>query len=433
MSADRLSWRRPAWAGALALAALILGLGGWSVTAELSGAVVTQGRVTVDGQHVALQHPEGGVVAGLFVRDGARVTAGQPLVRLDGAALQSDLRMVEDRLTDLAARIARLEAERDGRTHPEFPADLLSRARQDAAVAALVAGQTSLFQARLATLADLRAQLERRIAQGEARIRGLSAQILATQDLARLAEQDLARQRPLLAQGLVPQTAVLALEREVARLSGEAGALAAASAGAADEIAEIGLQIASLVAQRREAAMAELRELAPLQAELVERRQHLRHRIDRLTLRAPVAGTVLGLAVAAPGAVLAAGDTALQLVPLEAPLVIAARVPPLHRWRIAPGQSAELVFPALASGSDAPRLTGQVADISPDALPDPAGGSPAYALRIAVPAAEISRLGDRAFLPGLEVQVFLKTGSRRPLDYLVDPFARYISQAFRED
>jgi HlyD family secretion protein len=431
MTAADPSIRGPATLGLIALALLVLGLGLWSVTATLSGAVMARGRVEVDQSRRPVQHPDGGLVAELLVRDGASVAAGDVLVRLDATDLQAELALVDLRLTDLVLRSARLAAERDGLPAPVFPPDLVATAAERPGLAGQIRGQAELFAARRATVDEMREQLAQRIVQVEAEIAGLVAQQQALDDQAGILRQELAAQDRLLGRGLVPQATALALRRDLARLAGQMAESTAAVAASKGRIAEIRLQITGIAARRSEEAAAELRQIEPVMHELQARRAALADRIARLDLRAPVAGTVMGLAISGVGAVLRPAETALVLVPTDRPLVVIAAISPLHVDEVTPGQDADLAFPALAA-RDAPRLHGRVTQVSPDALADPATGVAQYGVRIEIAAEELKRLGDRTLVPGMPVDVFLATRPQTPLAYLVEPFAAYFGRAFRE-
>ncbi|MBA3912126.1 MAG: HlyD family type I secretion periplasmic adaptor subunit, partial [Rhodobacter sp.] len=150
-----------------------------------------------------------------------------------------------------------------------------------------------------------------------------------------------------------------------------------------------------------------------------------------LEVRAPVAGIVLGLQVTTPRAVLRAAEPVLYLIPQDRPLVITARIAPIQIDEVAIGQPAELVFPAF-SARDTPTLKGKVTLVSADALTDSQTGAIYYTAELQLDDGEQSRLGDRALLPGMPVEVFLQTGRRSPLAYLVQPFTDYFARAFRE-
>jgi HlyD family secretion protein len=426
-----ISVKRPVILGLVALVVLLFGFGLWATLTHLSGAIVATGQIEVERDRQVVQHLDGGVVAEILVTEGARVTAGQPLLRLDGAAIRSELTIVEGQLSELSGRSARLIAERDGATTLDFPAEILALAQTSPEVAAQLDGQSRLFQARAATLAEQRQLLLRRIDQISAQSNGIAAQRAALTRQLDLIEQELTSQQSLLDKGLAQAGAVLALQREEARLDGQIGELAAELARTEGQITEIEIEMSSLDTKRREEATTELRQIGPMVLELAERRRALQDRIDRLEIRAPVAGIVLGLQVTTPQSVLRAADPVLYVIPQDRPLVITARIPPIHIDEVAVGQEAELVFSAF-SARDTPHLTGRVMLVSPDALTDPQTGATYYTAEIELADSERARLGTQTLVPGMPVEVFLQTGRRTPIAYLVKPFTDYFARAFRE-
>lgn len=424
----RFPARRPAALGLTALAALVITLGLWGGLTTLDGAVIAPGQVEVAQNRQVVQHPDGGVVADIAIREGQPVAAGDLLLTLDGTALTAEHRIVTAQFLDLRTRRARLEAERDDAPTPSFPADLDPA---DPQVADLIEGQRRLFEARRDTLDKQREQLTRRRAQIGAQIGGIDAQTDALTRQLALIRRELATQQGLLDKGLAQSARVLALEREEAGLQGRLGELAASRAQSEGRITEFDLEILRLAALRREEALAELRDIIPLEREAAERAATLADRIARLEVRAPVSGLVLGLAFTTPRAVIRPADPILFLVPQDRPLVIAARVPPLHIDEIQPGQPVRLMLPAFPT-SDAPDLTGTLSVISADALADPSTGIPFYRAEITLAPDQLSLLGDRALLPGMPVDAFFLTTPRTPLAYLFQPLTIYFQQAFRE-
>ena len=430
MSGPNLSVRRPVALGLAALAALVLGFGLWSVLTRIEGAIVAHGRVGVDQDRQVVQHPDGGVVAEILVREGALVDAGALLLRLDGAALQSERAIVAGQLVELELRSARLLAERDGLSAPAFPATLVALAPTDADIAARISGEAGLFHARHDTLVERQKLLEQRILQLDSEVAGLATQIDALARERALIDAELSDQEALLQKGLTPAARVLALRREAARLDGTAGQLAAAMAQAKGQIIAVRIEVGGLDTLRREDAAAALRDLAPALLELAERRRALDDRIARLEVRAPVSGIVLGLQVTTPRAVLRPADPILYLVPQDRPLVITARISPNQIDAVAIGQPADLVFPALRS-HDLPPLAGRVTRLSPDALTDAQTGLTYFTAELALDPAT-GAAGGVPLLPGMPVEVFVRTGSHSPLTYLLQPFAEYFTHAFRE-
>ncbi|HVI64421.1 MAG TPA: biotin/lipoyl-binding protein, partial [Bradyrhizobium sp.] len=169
------SLRRHLLSAAALIVILVFGMGGWAATVELSGAVITSGQVVVDSNVKKVQHPTGGIVGEVRVRDGYRVKEGDIVVRLDETQTKANLLIVTKSLDELAARQAREEAEREGAGQVLFPRELLARF-DDPDVAHVVSEERKLFAIRREAREGQKAQLRERIAQLKEEIRGYEAQ-----------------------------------------------------------------------------------------------------------------------------------------------------------------------------------------------------------------------------------------------------------------
>lgn len=428
----RYSIRRHMALGFIALGLLVGGLGAWSVSVTISGAVVAGGQVMVASNRQVVQHPDGGVVGEILVADGDMVEAGQVLISFDATLQRSRLAVVEGQINEVLARRARLEAERDGLDALNLPPELADRA-DDPAIARLIAGQTSLFQARATTLAGERAQLAERITQIENQIAGASAQRVALQTQLDLLQPELRDQQDLLSRGLTQAATVSALQREAARLAGSIGEIDASIAESRGRIAEIELDSIRLGSSFREDAISTLRDLDYSEIELRESRLSLLETLSRLDLRAPRAGIVYGLTVHAIRAVVQGAEPILYIIPQDSPLVIAARIPLIDIDQVYVGQQARLRFAAFDL-RNTPELLGQITRISPDSLVDERTGFSYYAAELSLLPDELAKLGEgQTLLPGMPVEAFIATRDRTPLNYLVKPMADYFNRAFRED
>ena len=430
-AAKAWSTRRPVTYGLLTLVALVAGFGTWSVMTTISGAIVTSGQIEVEQNRQVVQHPDGGVVATINVAEGDTVAAGDLILTLDGAMIHSELAIVEGQFFEALARRARLEAERDNAAELTFAKDLLKAAPQRAEVLEKIEGQRRLFEARRESLASQTEQLDKRRDQIEQQIVGIDAQKQALSTQLMLLQQELTDQKVLLEQGLTQASRVLALQREVASLSGQLGELNATRAQAEGRITETEIEVLRLASDLREEANAQLRDSGAQELELAERRRALAERIARLDVRAPVSGIVLGLTVTTPRAVLRPADPVLYLIPQDRPLVIAAQVPPIHIDQIYVGQSVKLVFSAFST-NDTPELNGRVAVVSADALIDQRSQAPYYRAEIVLDPGELDKLAGQTLLPGMPVEAFIQTDARTPLAYLLKPFTDYFNRAFRE-
>ena len=417
--------------GAVTLTALVGGFGGWAITAPIAGAVIAVGQLEVERDRMVVQHPDGGVVEEINVIEGSRVAPGDVLMRMDGGQLRSELAVVESQFFETLARRGRLEAERTNLQAPEFPVLLQDAAVDNTDVAAKLDGQKALFRARLETMAQLEAQLERRAEQARLQIVGIDAQLAAFQAQIYHLAEELAAQESLLERGLAQAPRILALRREKARLEGSLGALQADRAATEERITEIGIERLRLTLDRREAAEEQLSDIAVRELELAERRGVLKERLTNLELRAPVAGGVLDLQVTAPGAVIRAAEPVLYLIPEGRPLVVVARVEPTDIDEVFTGQEAQIILAGLSARmmSD---LQGVVSRVSADVLTDPMTGASFYRVEIVLPPEELAKLEGRALVPGMPAEIFLSTYTRTPLTWLAQPLLEYFSRAFRE-
>jgi len=433
MSAARKSWSvgGPIRVGIGALLVLVAGFGGWSVTTTLAGAVVASGQIEVDRNRQAIQHPDGGVVAMLEVGEGDRVEEGQVLLRLDAAELSTELAVAAARLAELRARRARLEAERDGLETLSFPEALEALGAADPEVADLLTGQRNLFDARADTMAREVEQLRGRITQIGAQVDALRAQEDALSQQVVLVEEELTLRRTSLDRGIGTREPVVQLQQELVQLRGSLGEVTARRAEAAERVIETELSILQVTTERREQAIVELREIRVSEQELAERAANLSRRIDRLELRAPVAGRLLGLTIFGPGAVLRPADPFAFLVPEGRPLVISARVPAIDIDQVFAGQTVSLRFPAFDQRT-MPEVTGEVSQVSADAFTDEVSGGSFYRTEIVMAEDQAALLGDRVLVSGMPVEAYIRTQDRTPLTYLLEPFTTYFSRAFRE-
>lgn len=426
-----ISTRAPLLLGAVAIAILLGGFGAWSTLSQIAGAVVASGQVEVEQNRQIVQHPDGGVVAEILVKDGDLVAAGTPLIILDGTLLRSELAIVEGQFFEILARRGRLEAERDDADTITYPDELVAFAVARPDIKALMTGQDRLFSARAESQANELSQLSRRREQIASQIEGIASQRAAADSQLRLIGEELKDLKTLLDRGLTQAARVLALEREEARLAGSAGQLDASRAEAEGRATEIDIEILKLGSSRREEASTQLRDLGYRELELAERRRSLIEQVSRLEIRAPVSGLIHALQVTTPRSVVRAADPVLYIVPQDRPFVIAAQISPINVDEVGIGQPVTLRFAAFDSRTT-PEMFGQISRVSADALVDERSKASYYRAEVVLDPGEIEKLGNLVLVPGMPVEVFIRTGDRTPLAYLLRPLADYFNRAFRE-
>src|SRR5918997_2991649 len=425
----RRSIRRQTMAGIGVVVVLFGGFGVWAATTSLSGAIIATGQVVVETNVKKVQHPTGGIVGEIRVRDGDRVQTGDLRLRLDETVTRASLSMVVKQLDQFEARQARLIAERDDLPAIRLPASLAGR-QEHPDVAEVVAGERSVFEARRTAIQGQRAQLKERAAQLREEIRGLEAQALAKRKQVGLINQELEGVDKLYKQNLVPITRLTSLQREASRLDGEEGQLVAQIASSKGRIAETELQIIQLVQELKREVATELRDTQAKIGEFVERKVAAEDQLKRVDLRAPQDGFVHQLAVHTVGGVINAGEPVMLIVPQTDTLVVEARIAPQDIAQIRPGQTVALRFSAFSSQTT-PEILGTLSRISADLTRETQTNVSFYTARVTIREEELTKLEGKALLPGMPVEAFIQTGSRTALSYLVKPFEDQIARAFR--
>jgi HlyD family secretion protein len=424
----RRSINRHLLVGSAAALVLVGGVGGWATTTELSSAVVASGQLVVDSNVKKVQHPTGGVVGELRVKEGDRVKVGDVVLRLDETQARTNLAIVTSALDELAARQARGEAERDGAQEVTFPPDLLARL-DDAVVRRVTAGEQKLFEIRRSAREGQKAQLREQIAQLRQQIQGNTEQEAAKAKEIDWIRQELSGIRDLWNKNLAPFNRLTALERDGARLEGERGALIASAAQARGRIAETELKILQIDEDLRTDVGKELAEIRGKKSELVEKRVAAEDQLKRIDLIAPQHGKVFQQSVHTVGGVIQAGEAVMLIVPDGDSLTVEAKIPPQEIDQIHMGQRAVLRFAAFNQRTT-PELNGEVMRIGADVSQDEKKNESYYAVRIRVAEGELARLGGLKPVAGMPVEAFIQTTPRTVLSYLMKPMRDQITKAF---
>lgn len=410
---------------------VILMVGGlflFALAVSISGAVIASGKVTVEGNYRSIQHPDGGVVKAIHVKNGDSVEKGRALVSLDATEARANLDIVTARVRELSIQAARLAAEREEAARFDLPPELDAA---DPAVGRLFAAQQSLFAARTAAHRGEQAMLAERLGQAEDERAGLTAQLDARKREHALNETELAEILPLFDKGYVNRARVAPLKRESARLEGEVGRLGAELAKIESVIAETRLRQDQ---SRKQYLRETLDELGKIQSQLAEQRElHKKYAdvAERTEIRAPHSGRVHALAVHTIGGVVTPASQIALIIPEDERLIVSARLAPTDIDRVRPGSKADVLFPSF-NARTTPRLTGRVARVSPAEETDEQGRS-YFTAQIDIPASELDKIGAaHPLIPGMPAEVFIETSARSILSYLLKPLSDALLHTFRE-
>ena len=413
----------------------VFGAGGaWALLARISGAIVAPGQVSPESGVRTVQHPDGGVVTDIRVREGDAVRKGQVLVVLQDEILHADLEIVRNKLNNVLVDIARLKAERDNAEELQFPKGLVKKARRDPQIREMIHMQRDLFLSRRQAFTGQQRLYQQNIAAHEKAIAGLRARLEAIREQSALVREEIDTVSGLVKKGQAIRPRLLALQREAARLEGEHGSLLEEIARRKEEIARFSQQLEQLKRTFLAQVMEDLVKREEEAANLKEKLLALEQKLARVKIRAPISGHVFNMAIRTIGGVIKPGDPVLQIVPDKEPLIVEAQVRPIDIDNVHPGQTAWLYFTAIGT-RNTPKVKGRVRVVSPAPVANGRKQAPYYRVEIGVPLAQLQRLGEkRRIVPGMPVEAFLTTRARRPFDILfVDTLLPHARRVLRSD
>jgi len=412
-----------------------LGFGGfllWAGLAPLDEGVPTQGMVTLDTKRKTVQHLSGGIVKEVLVHEGQQVKEGEPMLRLDGAVAKANYEAVRQRYLGYRAMQSRLFAEQAGQNAIDFHTDVKA-AMNDPLIKQQVMTQQQLIQARRAALAaDL---------QGiEENSQGLKEQLGAYQNILvqrrsqlALLTEELTNTRGMVKEGYAPRNRQLELERMVAESNAAIADLLGNSLRVSRQIAELNQRSLARKQEYRKEVETQLAEVTREVQSDAEKFVAVSADLDRMEIKAPASGQVVGLSVQTVGAVLQPGQKLLDVVPDSQTLLLEAHIPPHLIDKVQAGLSTDVRFNAFAHS---PQLVveGKVLSVSGDLLSDPAQPQFSYFLaRVQVTPEGMKTLGKRQMQPGMPAEIVIKTGERSMLTYLLHPLVKRMASSMKEE
>ena len=358
---------------------------------------------------------------------------GDVLIRLDDTAARTNLAAISSRANDLMVQRARLEAERDRAQAIQLPAVIADAQDRDPTLAGIVAAQQTLFRARMAAHAGELGVARKRYEQAATDVAGLAKLLAARRREAELSAAELASVKPLFDRGFANQQRLMPVQRENARLEGEVGKLTSDLARTRGAAAEAELRLAQVQKEYTQQVVDELRKIEAQLAEVSEQRTQLGDKMRRIELRAPRSGRVHALAVHTEGGVIQAGSTVLQVIPEGEVLLVDAQIPPQDIDKVKKGQAAWIRFPAFNAKST-PRLEATVSNVSPAQMVDQQQqGRQYFTVQVALAKGEMEKLPKgHDLVPGMPAEVYIDTGGRSILSWLLKPLFDAMSRTMRE-
>jgi membrane fusion protein, adhesin transport system len=398
----------------------------WAYFAKIERTVRAQGRVIPSSELQIISSNEPGVIEDILVRPGQVVVAGAELLRLDPTISSSELGSGQATFNALEVKIARLQAEVEGR-EPSYPAST------DQATSDQIQTERALHASRMADLASLTEAAQAHLLAAQRAITEAQAAYEARSATATARAQEAAVLRPLVDRGIEPRMSLMQAESAAGIARSEA---ASAAASVARVQASAGEARAALAQARQNWRAQAATELATAQAEIAARRRSLpalQERVQRTILRAPLAGRVNRVLVTTRGSAVQAAQPLLEIVPSNESLVIEARVRPEDISFVRMDQPAKVALTAY-DRSIYGTMDGTVIGISPDAVTDAKTEQSFYIVRVRTssnqlhaPNGEILPIG-----PGMVAEVDLLGDPRTVLEYLLTPITRLNERALRD-
>jgi len=413
---------------------LLVGFGGflaWALLAPLDAGVSAGGSVVVAGYRKAVQPLVAGKIAAILAKDGDEVQAGQVLVKLDDTQSRSQLDVTKGQWISSLAVEARLAAERTGAASVRFPPELQAMA-EDPRASAAMALQQQLFATRRQALRSELAAMDENLRGLDARIRGLEASKAGKEEQSRLLNEQLRNMRALAEEGFLARNRVLDQERNLAAMSGAIAEDNGTVGQLRQNVAEVRARMLTREQDFRKEVETQLSDTQRDASSLRSRLDALQFELVNTEIRSPVAGIVFGLSVHTVGGVVGSGAPLMEVLPKDQALMVEAQVPPHLIDKIRLGLAVDVLFPAFNQVTT-PHIPGEVQQVSADVLADPRQNTPPYfKITVKVTAQGMKLLHGHEIRAGMPAEVFIRTGERTAMNYLLKPLGDRMQRALTE-
>ena len=428
ISTDIKKYTRMGWLIVLA------GFGGfliWALLAPLDKGVPLNGKVSVATNKKAVQYQNGGTVDAILVKEGSKVKAGDVLVRMNNVQAKADAETNRVQYYIAKATEARLIAERDDQDQIAFPA-MLSDMSDNPRVMSYLETQKEVFLSRRNTLHSELSALSENINGLISQTKGLQASRKNKEEQLTYINEQLEGIRELEKEGYVARNRLLELEQTAAQINATISEDIGNIARAQSQVSELKLSRLRRQQEYKEQVREQLSEVQKQVDALASQLTGLDYDLEKVLVRAPASGIVVGLKVFTEGAVVAPGFNMMDIVPSEDSLVVEGQLPVHLIDKVRAGLPVELMFTAF-NRNLTPHVPGEVTQISADRLIDEITGEPYYQLIAKVSPEGIEMMPDLTVKPGMPVEMFVKTGERTMMNYLLKPFIDRLKLSMTEE
>lgn len=400
----------------------------WGSIAQISGAVIAMGRISLESNVKRIQHREGGIVREILVKEGEMVNLGDTLVRMDPTVASANVTLIEKQIWQLIARKERLEAERDKKGYTS----IVVPETEPIELQGIISAERELMRTRAEFRLQRKQQLREQIAQSNHEISGIRGQTSALRSQSALINREVEGVSEVYRQGFSSYTRLSQIQREAQQIRGQISSLVSAESQARARIAQLETAILQVESEALSEIMAELKDVETRLAQLQEQNITTRDVATRLEIKSPVAGKVQQLSVHTNGGVVSPGETMMIIVPQFDSLIVEARIDPAKADEVRIGSKAFVRFTAFNSQTT-PEAIGKVNRITSDVEVDERTGQSFYKALIELPPTNLPKSIRGKLVSGQPVEVQIETKSRSALSYFTKPLGDQISRTFKEE
>lgn len=407
----------------------------WAALAPLGNHAMASGRVEVQMKKQTIQYREGGIIQEILVDDGDHVEKGQTLMVINSADAKADKSSVYEQLLGALGLEARLNAQLEGQSKVNFPSELTSATQAKERAAEIMRDELQQFKVEQASLNGQNAVLEQRIAQLKEQMQGTEKQIQSKSALASAYERDHQNLQDLFNRKLIGNQELNQMERGKLSVNSEIAELETAKASLKVQMGEAQEQLVLQNNNRKKETADRLAEVRLKLADLKSRLNAVTDRLERTTITAPEAGTIVGLDYHTKGGVVPPGGKIMEIVPKIDGFEIEAQVNISDIDKVHAGLEADIRFPAFNSSSFNKVTPGKVVQVSADTFTNQVNGSQYYKARVKIEPQGVADLVKHKLdlVQGMPAEVAIKTGERTFLEYLMKPVHNMVNHAFNED
>ncbi|CAN7709694.1 HlyD family type I secretion periplasmic adaptor subunit [Pseudoduganella sp. LjRoot289] len=411
----------------------VLGFLLWATLAPLDKGVPLSGTVAKESNRKAVQHLTGGTIEQILVKDGDQVKAGQVLVRMNAVSARAGAEMTRSQLISFRSTEARLEAERDSKSGVGMPADLTAY-KDDPRVIENMSLQKQLFSSRRSALQSELGAMDESVAGLKLQVKGLQESRDSKKIQLGLLKEQLDNMRDLAKEGYIPRSRLLDLERTYAQVSGQISEDIGNIGRAQGQVLELSLRRIQRTQEYQREVRTQLSDVQKEAESLTNRMKAQDFELGNTEVKAPVSGIVVGLNVFTQGGVVAPGFKMMDIVPVDDALVVEGQLAINLIDKVHTGLPVEFIFSAFNTNKT-PHIPGELIQVSADRAVDEHTGQPYYKVRARVTPAGAKLIASHKLniQPGMPVDMFVKTGERTMMNYLLKPVFDRSKSSMAED